>query len=206
MRKWWIFAAISVVVTGLAAVVVWGTLAGKPSDWWSAWGQWVGGVGTAGATLIAVFVLLVQQQDKHRAAAESVSGWVEIEVGSITRVVIGNAATTPVFDVIARVVFNGQTCAVESPDSVPPGGREIDLRSPVQIWACTADLQMMHEGPKVDLLFRDAANRVWRRRANGVLERRTTSYTWNTEYNDALQELPPIPLIETPEPQMDEND
>ncbi|OZM70289.1 hypothetical protein CFN78_25505 [Amycolatopsis antarctica] len=56
------------------------------------------------------------------------------------------------------------------------------------MWACAADLATMQQGPKVDLLFRDAANLVWHRHADGRIELHRRPYDWSAEYATAIEE------------------
>lgn len=162
---------------------------------------WVGAVGTAGATLIAAGALAVQQYDRRRQLPGAVNGWAVIENGFVASVVLANASDMPVFDVIARVVFNGETTAVTSPDSLPPGCQEtIRLPDPPGIWACVADLNMTAQGPKVGLVFRDPWGRVWRKKSDGGLRRQRRTYRWADEYQRALNETSLRLVQETVEP------
>jgi hypothetical protein len=110
--------------------------------------EWVAAIGTACATLIAAAALLITAWDRRRA------GWPLIEEGIVVRVVLANAGDLPVFDVIARIIYQGETLAVVSPDSLPPGEHRYDLPEPIELWAGAADLIATRQGPKTALLFR----------------------------------------------------
>lgn len=158
---------------------------------------WVEAVGTAGATLIAAGALAVQQYDRRRDIGSAVNGWTKIEEGFVTHIVLSNASRVPVYDVIARVVFNGVTIAVTSPDTLRPGHTGEDpVAEPVGIWACMQDLNVTEQGPKVALVFRDPSGRVWRKRSDGQLRRQRRKYNWAEEYQRAMMEMPP-PLPES---------
>lgn len=156
--------------------------------------EWIAAVGTGGATLIAAGALAAQQYDRRRAIALSVNGWAEIDEGVVTHIVLSNASHVPVYDVIARVVFNGETIAVISPDALPPGLDRAEVSDRPEIWACIADLNETRQGPKVAMVFRDPSGRVWRKRSNGRLRRQRRNYNWAEEYNRAMRETPP-PLL-----------
>jgi hypothetical protein len=83
--------------------------------------EWVAAIGTACATLIAAIALMITAWDRRRAPASRINGWPLIEEGIITKVVLANAGDLPVFDVIARVIYQSETLVVVSPDSLPPG-------------------------------------------------------------------------------------
>jgi hypothetical protein len=157
--------------------------------------EWVAAIGTACATLIAAGALMITAWDRRRTPAMRVNGWPLIDDGIITKVVLANAGDLPVFDVIARVIYEGETLAVVSPAGLSPGERKFDLPEPVELWAGAADLIATRQGPKVALLFRDASGRVWRKRSSGQLRRqRFRRYEWSKEYRNALDEAPPVVL------------
>jgi hypothetical protein len=155
--------------------------------------EWVAAIGTACATLIAAIVLMITAWDRRRAPASRINGWPLIEEGIITKVELANAGDLPVFDVIARVIYQSETLVVVSPDSLPPGNHKHDLPEPVGLWSGAADLIATRQGPKVALLFRDATGQVWRKRSSGRLRRqRFRRYEWSEEYRNALDEQPPL--------------
>jgi hypothetical protein len=157
--------------------------------------EWVAAIGTACATLIAAIALMVTAWDRRRAPATRVNGWPLIEEGIIIKVVLVNADNLPVFDVIARVIYQRETLEVVSPNSLPPGNHEYELSEAVELWAGAADLIATRHGPKVAVLFRDASGRVWRKRSSGRLRRqRFRRYEWSKEYRNALDEKPPLVL------------
>jgi hypothetical protein len=43
-----------IFVSGIGVAVVWGIEQNKQSDWWAAWGQWIGGIGSIAAAAVAV--------------------------------------------------------------------------------------------------------------------------------------------------------
>ena len=153
--------------------------------------DWLEAVGTASATLLAAGALLVQQFDRRRLVARQVNGWAKIDTGAVTHVVLANASNVPVYDVIARLIFNGRTIAVVSPDCLPPGSVQEEDIPPEYIWACVADLDMTEQGPKVGLVFREPSNRVWRKTSRGRLKVQRGRYHWNEEHQAAHLELPP---------------
>jgi hypothetical protein len=155
--------------------------------------EWVAAIGTACATLIAAGALMITALDRRRAPAMRVNGWPLIDEGIISKVVLANAGDLPVFDVIARVIYERETRAVLSPAGLSPGAREFDLPEDVPLWTSAADLVATPQGPKVALLFRDASGRVWRKRSSGRLRRqRFRRYEWFKEYRNALEEVPPV--------------
>jgi hypothetical protein len=153
----------------------------------------VGAVGTTLAAAVAAIALAITNWDRRRAIPVSVNGWPEIEDGTIRKVTLANAADTPVFDVIARVIYKDKTLAVLSPNTLPPGTQGFDLSDPVGLWSGAADLNTTQQGPKVALLFRDASGRTWRKAASGGIDRqRFRTYNWAKEYTNALNEKPPL--------------
>jgi hypothetical protein len=196
--KWFAFGVIAlgsmVLVLGPVLPRFFKWLTSQSADWWGAWGQWVGGVGTAAATLIAATAFLRQQTDQRKAAAVAVSGWaMPTEASRLTRLTLLNAAPTPVFDVFARVVYEGRTIAMRLLDTLPPGQTELELTDSLPLRGCVADLMTERQGPKVDLLFRDAAGVVWHRKSNGEIELRPGLYQPSQEYIAALNERPDPP-------------
>ncbi|WP_406693307.1 hypothetical protein REH65_33225 (plasmid) [Saccharopolyspora sp. ID03-671] len=66
MQKWILWPSVGAVAF-LAGVIVWGVLSGENDGWYSAWGQWVGGVGSIAAAATALWIA---QRDWKRADAE----------------------------------------------------------------------------------------------------------------------------------------
>jgi hypothetical protein len=56
MRKQLIIVLGTAAATGLTLVVAWGIWSDKDANWWSAWGQWVGGVGSIAAAWVALWL------------------------------------------------------------------------------------------------------------------------------------------------------
>jgi len=68
-------AVVVALVTGLGLVVVivWGIDQHQQTDWWAAWGQWVGGVGSILAAAIAVVIAYMgwkKSDEQSKAQAE----------------------------------------------------------------------------------------------------------------------------------------
>ncbi len=55
-------------VVALAAPITFGAITNQRVEWWSAWGQWVGGVGSTAAAVVALFIAQRswQQAEKDR--------------------------------------------------------------------------------------------------------------------------------------------
>lgn len=154
---------------------------------------WTEAIGTASATLIAAGAIAGGLWDRRRRIATSVSGWVTIDTGVITHIVLSNTSSEPVFEVVARVIHKGETIGWTDASTLPPGESAREPQNgAVQVYACAADLNDPAGPPRVALLFRDQAGRVWRRRSNGHLRRRYLGHNFTTEWHNLLGELPPI--------------
>lgn len=72
MRKRSIIATVCGVVLALSVVVVWGVASGQRTEWWAAWGQWVGGVGSIAAAVVALSIARAGWRHAEQIARE---GW-----------------------------------------------------------------------------------------------------------------------------------
>jgi O-antigen/teichoic acid export membrane protein len=64
----------------LVVVVMWGWIENKQADWWAAWGQWVGGIGSLAAAATAVWIAqrgwrLATIERREDLASRFRSGW-----------------------------------------------------------------------------------------------------------------------------------
>jgi hypothetical protein len=100
------------IVAGILAVVVVGIWRDKDTNWWAAWGQWVGG---AGSILAAAIALGIAQRGWNLAARESrereaslFAIWVVANDEGLPIVRYINATSLPVYDVNIRVKVQEQ--------------------------------------------------------------------------------------------------
>lgn len=161
---------------------------------------WTEAIGTASATLLAAGSIAGALWDRRRRTAVAISGVVHIEDGMACAVELFNRSEEPVFDLVARVIYKGETIAMAEAGVLTPGTATIVLAEPhYEVYACAADLLDVAPRPRVALIFRDQGGRTWRRRSNGKLRRRRWKYNHTTEYTHALAETPPM-LTEQGEP------
>lgn len=59
-----------------AIVIVYGWSSGKTGEWWAAWGQWIGGVGSIAAAVAALWIARTGWQQADALARE---GWERAE-------------------------------------------------------------------------------------------------------------------------------
>ena len=132
----------------------------------------IGALATAGAALVALAVYLGSVSQARRRQAEQVSAWLELvrdgdRKGTFDAVIV-NRSDQPVYAVFAHVVREGLTRVTPwffVYDVLPPGAVE---REPT-------DIPMVFPGMDayrpLDIIFRDAAERSWKR-TGGRLRRR----------------------------------
>lgn len=72
--------------------------------------DWIAALGTAGATLLAAGAMALQQRDRRRALAESVTAWITVGKQSglpMATLHVLNAGNQAVFELCARAVGSG---------------------------------------------------------------------------------------------------
>ncbi|AXB47297.1 hypothetical protein [Amycolatopsis albispora] len=111
---------------GAVYLVVYGQQRDLPPDWWAAWGQWVGGVGSIGAFIAAGLAVRAAwrtnqqqaeqlrhlQRDQEQALAAQFGVWIGKQRNGTFRVMYHNAAALPVYSVLA--VFKCEESAGET--------------------------------------------------------------------------------------------
>lgn len=142
--------------------------------------DWVAAIGTAGATLLAAGALAVQQRDRRRRHAELIAAWLGLSEMEPIDVWVLNRSDTPVYEVVARAMFQGHVRAVASSSVLPPGEHCLSTHEPYE-----GDHEDASDPPTVDFLFRDAAGRSWRRDSNGRLRRVRKGYNAMQEFIEA---------------------
>ena len=131
------------------------------------WANWVGAIGTAGATLIAVITLAIEarwrRRAKQREQAEYVTAWT---LGDVIR--ISHRSSAPVYYCVVAFVVDEQD-GRNFPNNykqiitvVPPG--EWQLEAP-EGW------QGMCHRPGTEIMFTDIRGAHWMRNAVGRLSR-----------------------------------
>ncbi|WP_435581524.1 hypothetical protein [Amycolatopsis thermoflava] len=185
MRAWLVGVTLA-VVTGIVVVVVWGVAQNKQADWWSAWGQWVGGGGSIVAAAVAVGIALEgwRRADQERRDNESIQA----------RLVFAR------YDVDSRylVVVNGSGGAVsmvkltEMTGNNAVGRWERSETDPVQFGEVIVEVIPPHESVKLPMYYRfhpgqiganpgatptitflDSDGRLWRRVGRDDPQRQT---------------------------------
>ncbi|RSM60572.1 hypothetical protein DMH03_17645 [Amycolatopsis sp. WAC 01376] len=79
----------------------------KGTDWWAAWGQWVGGIGSIAAAAVAVWIAVVgwQKSDaQYREKAEQdlaskFGAWIDREDLLAPKVMVANTGPLPMYEV-----------------------------------------------------------------------------------------------------------
>lgn len=131
--------------------------------------QWISAIGTAGATLLAAGAIAIQQRDRRRAQAESLSVWVTTKETDMVRgtLHIVNGGKGAVSDVVARAVAGDHTTReVWTAGTIGPGSSN-DITGE-QDWGDAIDVNIP---PRVEAYFHDAAGRHWHHRLNGSIKR-----------------------------------
>jgi len=153
-----------------------------PVDIWGDVASWVSAIGTAGALLIALWLLFedlkdkrsLRQADKERVARR-VSGWCEV-IDNKATLWIQNLAEEPAYDVVGYVGKSGTDLeALPEPDNmymepvfgIVPPGQKLDFE--------IEDTQYYVSGifpdiPEVAIEFTDANGLHWRRLSSGLLK------------------------------------
>lgn len=65
-----ITSAIAIAAASITTITIWGIIQNKQADWWAAWGQWVGGLGSIAAAVVAVLIAVVSWEKSDNAAKE----------------------------------------------------------------------------------------------------------------------------------------
>lgn len=140
------------------------------------WASWVGSIGTAGATIIAVTTLTIEsrwrREDKREKQAACIAAWVmsgqELNQNTEDIIRISNQSLSPVYQCVATFVINEQDGRNSPTDyrriirSLPPG--EWQLAAP-RGWCG------MSARPGVEIAFTDARGVSWIRNAMGQLRK-----------------------------------
>lgn len=142
--------------------------------------EWIAAIGTAGATLLAAGALVVQQRDRRRQHAELLAAWLGLRELEPIEFWVLNSSDVPVYEVVARGMFQGHVRAVASSSVLPPGKHRLLTDEQYE-----PDHEDASDPPTVDLLFRDAAGRSWRRDSDGRLRRQRKGYDAMDEFMKA---------------------
>jgi hypothetical protein len=139
------------------------------ADWGSV-PAWVGAVGTTAAFIVALSVFMLNRLDRQRAEASKVAAWVEYdETGRAYAVCVSNGGSLPIYDVHVGLELAGiehGPYAFQLPIVRPTSPERHPLEPPLPAAALVGARLL-----GASLRFRDAENRCWRRRADGVLRR-----------------------------------
>lgn len=119
----------------LGVVVLWGAVASKSSDWWAAWGQWVGGIGSIAAAITALGIAWHgwSRADTERRDAEAAEAWYvtsewTLKSNHVGQVVVRNDSDRPVLQVRVDQI-RGPAASIRNDvvnaggiNLLPPGG------------------------------------------------------------------------------------
>jgi hypothetical protein len=108
--------------------------------------------------------LQVLEDDRNRAQAEKVAAWPH--VGG--RIAVRNASDVPVYNaclIVQNRTFGDWDAAIRMEDILPPGQELVNVGK-----LYGAEIAGVPDQYRVVVLFRDAANRLWRRGHDGTLE------------------------------------
>jgi hypothetical protein len=156
----------------------------RDPDWWGASGQWVGGIGTIGAVVVALWIAIrdgrLAQADRRerdvrerQEQAAKVTAWIEY-VGDHGYMVVSNANAEAInhvvvsFDLVRNLPMTGSTLH-RGPDIevdeylyaiLPPGKWRMPIRE---------EWQRPDMTPGVMLAFTDSRNGHWLRLTDGRL-------------------------------------
>ncbi|WP_410620908.1 hypothetical protein [Amycolatopsis sp. cmx-8-4] len=95
-------------VTLLASIllVTFSAVTRRGTDWWAAWGQWIGGIGSIAAAVAALWIahrgwVLATTEARERDAAKFAM-WVTSDGSLIPVVMLVNTTALPVYDVVTQ--------------------------------------------------------------------------------------------------------
>ncbi|MEU4524830.1 hypothetical protein AB0F52_39685 [Amycolatopsis sp. NPDC024027] len=156
----------------------------RDPDWWGASGQWVGGIGTIGAVVVALWIAIrdgrLAQADRRerdlrerQEQAAKVTAWIEY-AGDHGYMVVSNANAEAVnhvvvsFDLVRHLPMTGSTLHrgpnIEDDEYLyailPPGKWRMPIRE---------EWRRPHLTPGVMLAFTDSRNGHWLRLTDGRL-------------------------------------
>jgi hypothetical protein len=156
----------------------------RDPDWWGASGQWVGGIGTIGAVVVALWIAIrdgrLAQADRRerdlrerQEQAAKVTAWIEY-AGDHGYMVVSNANAEAVnhvvvsFDLVHHLPMTGSTLHrgpnIEDDEYLyailPPGKWRMPIRE---------EWRRPHLTPGVMLAFTDSRNGHWLRLTDGRL-------------------------------------
>ncbi|MEU9687398.1 hypothetical protein [Amycolatopsis japonica] len=121
----WVGAALTATIIGMIALTVFSIAFRKGTDWWAAWGQWVGGVGSIVAAGAAVWIALrgwdLAAQEAREREASLIATWVEPGDDGTPVVAYINAGALPVHDVVVTAHLEGDTYQFDVGTLVPTG-------------------------------------------------------------------------------------
>ncbi|MFI5593603.1 hypothetical protein ACIA5G_51860 [Amycolatopsis sp. NPDC051758] len=118
----------------LVALILWGWIENKQADWWAAWGQWVGGIGSLAAAATAVWIAQrgwrLATIERREDLASRFSIWV-IDTDSPlapAKAKFVNATQLPVYDVTVDTRGRGILASHRTLMGVlPPTTEPLDL-------------------------------------------------------------------------------
>ncbi|MFJ9785466.1 hypothetical protein ACIRSS_38240 [Amycolatopsis sp. NPDC101161] len=157
----------------------------RDPNWWAAGGQWVGGIGTIGAVVVALWIAirdnrrlqadrLQRDRRERQEQAAKVTAWIETTSGGGVDMIVSNANAEAVnhvvvsFDLVRHLPMTGSTLhrgPVIDDDEylyaiLPPGKWRMPVR---EGW------QRPDMTPGVMLAFTDSRNGHWLRLTDGRL-------------------------------------
>jgi hypothetical protein len=162
------------------------------AEWLTAWSTLGLLIAAAVAAVIAATVAMRERNIRHRSQAESVAAWVgrvDDIPGPFLRdrgrtygpgfgCVIINSSPLPIYDVQRFYSARSDDGAVkplaasETLDLVEPGRNVLHVPDEVtDIWRESQLDEKSRTGLRVEIAFRDATDRLWKRDINGVLKR-----------------------------------
>lgn len=98
-----------VISAVLLMLVLWGWLWAESLDWWAAAGQWVGGIGSALAALVALWIARTDwrraEHETRRAEASRIAVWLQGKGNARYEVIYNNLTPLPAYRAIARLTW-----------------------------------------------------------------------------------------------------
>lgn len=125
-----------VVLLASILLITFSATTGRGTDWWAAWGQWVGGIGSIAAAGAAVWIAAegwrrsdAQSREKaERELASQFGAWIDREDLLAPKVMVANTGPLPMYEVQLAFDFPDPGATTASWDEGSPARRKSIIR------------------------------------------------------------------------------
>lgn len=121
----WVGAALTATIIGMIALTLFSIAFRKGTDWWAAWGQWVGGVGSIVAAGAAVWIALrgwdLAAKESREREASLVAAWISSGDDGTPILSYINAGALPAYDVAVKAWLAGHVYEFDIGNIAPTG-------------------------------------------------------------------------------------